>query len=66
VRSRAETTLEHEQMLELRDDPQHTGLVHEQHPSGDAADEHPADTVDEGDHAAEGGFLEHLVHKALE
>jgi uncharacterized protein (TIGR02271 family) len=49
------------------EDPQQTGLVHELHPTGEAANQAPPASGEEGQQqAAEGGFLENLVRKALE
>ncbi len=65
-----EDTLRRERMVV--EDPQHTGLVHERYPIGEPAGEHAAsdDTAEggpgQGDEQPEGGFLGHLVRKALE
>ena len=65
-----EDTLRRERLL--IEDPQHTGLVHEQYPTDDPAGQHPRDTpLDEAEASEEpeptrAGFLEQLVHKALE
>jgi uncharacterized protein (TIGR02271 family) len=54
------------------EDPDHTGLVHEVYATDAPAGEEPADQGAGADQAApageqpEGGFLEHLVRKALE
>jgi uncharacterized protein (TIGR02271 family) len=50
------------------EDPQGTGLVHEQDPTDEAREEEPAETETERSTAAprEGGLLENLVRKALE
>jgi uncharacterized protein (TIGR02271 family) len=65
-----EDTLRRERLVV--DDPQHTGLVHEQYPTGepdgeglsekDAAEVQPKETDEQPD----GGFLGNLVRKALE
>jgi len=49
------------------EDPQHTGLVHERYPTGDATEEgaEDAEVAEHGDQH-ESGLLEHLVRKALE
>jgi uncharacterized protein (TIGR02271 family) len=53
------------------EDPQHTGLVHERYPTGDAAEaeaeksSEDAQAVEQGEQQ-EHGLLEHLVRKALE
>ncbi|MCA1644503.1 MAG: YsnF/AvaK domain-containing protein [Chloroflexi bacterium] len=65
-----EDTLRRERLVV--EDPQQTGLVREQYPTGDLAGEHsenasagPEDTA-EVDDKSEGGLLETLVRKALQ
>jgi uncharacterized protein (TIGR02271 family) len=65
-----EDTLRRERLVV--DDPQHTGLVHEQYPTGEPGGEHPTDAdaaevQPKGtDEPSDGGFLGNLVRKALE
>jgi uncharacterized protein (TIGR02271 family) len=65
-----EDTLRRERLV--IEDPQHTGLVHEQYPTDEPAGQHPRDTPADGADGSDdpeptrGGFLEQLVHKALE
>jgi uncharacterized protein (TIGR02271 family) len=47
------------------EDPQHTGLIHEQYPTEPSENGEHGDAVSAGG-GQEGGFLEHLVHKALQ
>jgi uncharacterized protein (TIGR02271 family) len=61
-----EDTLRRERLVV--DDPQHTGLVREQYPTGEGNDSRqtaPTDSEPRADEK-EGGFLDHLVRKALE
>ncbi|MCA1647611.1 MAG: YsnF/AvaK domain-containing protein [Chloroflexi bacterium] len=54
------------------DDPQHTGLVHERYPTGEVGEEDPPneDAAEahrgQPDEQPDGGFLGHVVRKALE
>jgi len=63
-------TLRHERLVV--EDPQQTGLVHEQYPTGEAAGEGLTDKdaaeaqPKETDEQPDGGFLGNLVRKALE
>jgi uncharacterized protein (TIGR02271 family) len=65
-----EETLRRERLV--IEDPQQTGLIREQYPTGGLAGEHSEDdgpvTQDAGagDDKPEGGLLEHLVRKALQ
>ncbi len=65
-----EDTLRRERLVV--EDPQQTGLVREQYPTGDLSGEHsedanpgPHDDAEEGD-KSDGGLLENLVRKALQ
>jgi uncharacterized protein (TIGR02271 family) len=60
-----EETLRRERVL--LDDPQQTGLIHEYYPSAESGAEPEGDVVATSDEPGsnEGGFLEHLVRRAL-